>query len=92
MKAEPFKYKVFRGVLHSTHSPEAYNIFKGSAQVGYFRVLNGRFAAYRSAESNKPFYESRTDGDARFADHERENHLFAALDALEVLLKREKHK
>lgn len=87
-----FKYKKFRAVLTCFACPEQYDIFKGSENVGYFRVRHGRFAAYRSINHDGPFYETRTQGDGMFSDSEREKQLHHALDLLEGILAKEKRK
>ena len=62
--------------------PEQYDVFLGSAKVGYLRLRHGHFSAEYPDCGGETVYEAQPEGDGIFEDHEREYYLRSAVDAL----------
>lgn len=64
--------------------PEQYDVFKDKKQVGYLRLRGGWFRADVPDVGGKTVFESYPYGDGEFEDHERFNHLSAAITAIDT--------
>ena len=61
-------------------------MFKGSVQVGYFRLRHGGFTASFPECSGAIVYEAEPEGDGMFEDNEREKYLTNACIAINACI------
>lgn len=66
--------------------PEQYDVFRGGEQVGYLRLRHGYFRADYLACGGETVYDAHPYGDGIFAPFEREDHLRAAVAAINARL------
>lgn len=68
--------------------PEQYDVYDGAKQVAYFRLRHGEFYAAVPECGGEIIHEAEPDGDGFFEEHERQEHLTAAVRAVRSYYKR----
>lgn len=65
--------------------PEQYDVYLDGKEIGYLRLRHGRFRA-ETPFGGQVVYVAEPEGDGCFKDHERDQHLAAAIKAIDDYL------
>lgn len=84
---ETIRIKGYDLKLTCVACPEQYDVFLNGTQVGYLRLRHGRFRADFPDCGGETVYSAYPNGDGIFEDSERDYHLNAAIEAIDVKLK-----
>lgn len=76
----------FRLVQTCGACPEQYDVFDGDEQVGYLRLRHGHFTASYPDVMGETVYAASTRGDGIFETDERDEHIKAALEAIQAAI------